>query len=66
MRTSEKVTDEELFNYIYYWKFENNLSWKFCTGILELNYKIDISIKELKKRIQNYLENKDSKESLSK
>lgn len=66
MRTSEKVTDEELFNYIYSWKFENNLGWKFCTGILELNYEIDISIKELKKRIQNYLENKDSKESLSK
>lgn len=66
MRTSEKVTDEELFNYIYSWKFERNLGWKFCTGILELNYEIDISVKELKKRIQNYLESKDSKERLPK
>lgn len=56
MRKSRDVTDKELFNSIYHWKFEDKMSWEFCSGILKQNYDIDISSITLKKRILKYIE----------
>lgn len=58
MRKSSDVTDKELFNSIYHWKFENDMSWEFCSGILKQNYDIDISSATLRRRILKYIESK--------
>lgn len=64
METKKNITDEKLFDYIYYWKFEHNLGWKFCAGILKLNYDIDISSRELKRRIEKYIKSRDTCQSV--
>lgn len=33
MEIKKNITDEKLFDYIYYWKFEHNLGWKFKTKL---------------------------------
>ena len=56
MRKSSDITDKELFNSIYHWKFEDDMSWEFCSGILKQNYDIDISSATLRRRILKYIE----------
>ena len=47
------ISDKELVNHIWHFKVEDNLSWKFCAGILKQDLDIEISPQELKKRFEN-------------
>lgn len=51
----EKISGKQLFDYIRHYKFEDNLSWSFCAGILKQNFDIIISSETLRNRVTKYI-----------
>ena len=48
---------EEVVNDLWHWRIEDNLPWKFCSGILEQNYENKFTPTECKKCFQGFFKN---------
>lgn len=48
------MNNKDYVNYIWHFKVEDNLDWKFCSGILKQDGAANISAKKLEEKFKQY------------
>ena len=48
---------ESIYSHAYHWKYEDNLPWKFVTGVVNMNLGTNYTAKEVQKVCEKIYKN---------